>query len=103
MSAWHPDPAIAAEVEADARAAEAIDVAAGYPPRPWTCDCGASHQRGHYLTIGTHRCLACGYVGPGGALREPPIPVWRFTYGDDTPAVYSEDKDATTRPDRQLG
>lgn len=71
MSGVHPDPAIAAEVEADARVAEAADIAAGYPPRPWTCHCGASHDRGHFLTVGTYRCLACGYVGIGGALDEP--------------------------------
>lgn len=24
--------------------------------------------RGHFLTIGAHRCLGCGYVGTGGVM-----------------------------------
>lgn len=67
----HPDPEIAASVEQDAREAEAADVAAGYLPRPWTCDCGRTHSRGHFYAIGTHRCLGCGYVGTGGTLGQP--------------------------------
>jgi len=67
----HGDPAISVEVAADAATAEAFDLAAGYPPRRWTCDCGASHSRGHFGAVGVHRCLACGYVGSGGTLEEP--------------------------------
>lgn len=68
MSTVHPDPQIAVEIEADAREAEAADIAAGCPPRRWTCDCGASHARGHFMSIGVHRCLRCGYVGDGGSI-----------------------------------
>ncbi len=68
---YHPDPAIDTEVTLDATAAERADLAAGYPPRRWTCpNCGAEHGRGHFLAIGTHRCLACGYVGTGGVMSE---------------------------------
>lgn len=71
VAAYHPDPAIAAEVAADVLAAEVADLAAGYPPRAWTCpDCGAEHSRGHFLTIGSHRCLRCGYVGTGGVMAD---------------------------------
>lgn len=69
----HPDAEINSEIEADAREAERFDVAAGYPPRRWMCDCGATHGRGHFLAIGQHRCLACGYVGTGGTLLEPSV------------------------------
>lgn len=67
--AYHPDPVINAEIEAAALAAELADLAAGYPPRAWTCPCGASHNRGHFQAFGVHRCLACGYVGTGGVMR----------------------------------
>lgn len=53
------------------RASEAADLAAGFPPRRWRCDCGAEHSRGHFLSIGVHRCLGCGYVGDGGTLLDP--------------------------------
>lgn len=69
---YHPDPEISAEVAITARDAEAADIAAGYPPRRWSCECGASHARGHFQTIGVHRCLRCGYVGEGGFLHDPP-------------------------------
>jgi hypothetical protein len=59
------------EIEEDVREAEIADVLAGYAPRPWTCDCGTTHSRGHFLTIGQHRCLRCGYVGTGGILGDP--------------------------------
>lgn len=72
MTQHHPDPVIDMEVQADARAAEQADVAAGYPPRAWTCPaCRASHARGHFLAVGVHRCLACGYLGGGGTLAAP--------------------------------
>lgn len=72
ITSYHPDAAINAEVAADALDAERADLAAGYPPRPWRCpDCGAEHVRGHFLSLGTHRCLACGYVGTGGVVTEP--------------------------------
>ena len=67
---YHPDPRINAEVAADALDAERADLTAGYPPRPWCCPCGAAHARGHFGAIGIHRCLACGYVGPGGVLLD---------------------------------
>lgn len=69
---YHPDAEIAAECHEQAVEAEATDVAAGYAPRGWRCDCGAEHSRGHFLTVGVHRCLACGYVGTGGTLGDPP-------------------------------
>jgi rubredoxin len=70
---YHPDPEINAEVAEAALEAERIDLAAGYPPRRWYCpDCGANHQRGHFMTIGIHRCLGCGYVGEGGTMHTEP-------------------------------
>ena len=74
---YHPDPVIDAEIRADALAAEQADLTIGYPPRRWECpDCGASHGRGHFMTIGVHRCLGCGYVGVGGVMfgTSNPIP-----------------------------
>lgn len=70
---YHPDPEINAGVAADRAEAEAFDVSIGYPPSRWTCDCGANHARG-FFPIGSksHRCLNCGYVGPGGTLA--PVP-----------------------------
>lgn len=65
---YHPDPEINAEVIADAIAGEIADLAAGYPPKRWICPCGASHSRGHFMTIGVHRCLKCGYYGDGGVM-----------------------------------
>lgn len=51
-------------------AVEIQDVNAGKEPRRWRCDCGVEHRRGHFQTIGIHRCLACGYIGPGGTVLE---------------------------------
>jgi len=69
MIAYHPDPEINAAVAADVLDAEVLDLAAGYPPRRWTCsECGHWHSRGHFVAIGQHRCLHCGYVGTGGVL-----------------------------------
>lgn len=66
---YHPDPAINAEVEADAIEAEMADLVAGYPPSWWACpECGHSHGRGHFGVVGSHRCLNCGYVGGGGVM-----------------------------------
>ena len=67
---YHPDPAINAEVMGDALDAETADLAAGYLPRWWVCpECGASHQRGHFMSIGVHRCMGWGYVGDGGTMH----------------------------------
>lgn len=66
---YHPDPVINIAVMADALEAEQFDLAAGYPPRWWTCPCGAAHQRGHFDAVGNHRCLRCGYAGPGGTMH----------------------------------
>jgi hypothetical protein len=79
MLQYHPDPAIHAGVAAEVLEAERVDLEAGLPPRRWTCPCGASHSRGHFMVIGVHRCLACGYVGPDGimwdpASEDPPVP-----------------------------
>src|SRR5690349_3550747 len=63
---YHPDPEINVDVALDVLAAETADLAAGYPPRRWVCPCGKAHSRGHFLAIGQHRCLSCGYVGTGG-------------------------------------
>lgn len=69
--AYHPDPEINAEVAAEAWENEKTDLAAGYPPRWWTCpDCGHGHGRGHFGVIGSHRCLMCGYVGGGGVMSD---------------------------------
>ena len=68
--AYHPDPIINAQVAKDALAAEIADLAAGYPPRSWICQCGASHSRGHFMSIGVHRCLKCGYVGEDGVMLD---------------------------------
>lgn len=67
--AYHPDPAINAEITEQSIEAERIDLAIGYPPRAWTCPCGTTHSRGHHLTIGIHRCLRCGYVGTAGVMH----------------------------------
>jgi hypothetical protein len=65
---YHPDPAINAELILTSIECEAADLAAGYPPRRWRCPCGHEHSRGHFLTIGQHRCLRCGYVGSEGVM-----------------------------------
>jgi rubredoxin len=66
---YHPDPAINEEIAEAALESERLDLAAGYPPRRWTCpDCAASHSRGHFQVIGVHRCLSCGYVGSAGVM-----------------------------------
>ena len=65
---YHSNPAINAEVSATTLAAEVADLAAGYPPRAWKCPCGAIHRRGHFMAIGVHRCLRCGYAGTGGVM-----------------------------------
>lgn len=65
---YHPDPVINEEVAKDTLLAEIADLNAGYPPRKWICPCGASHQRGHFMSVGVHRCLKCGYVGEGGIM-----------------------------------
>jgi rubredoxin len=68
---YHPDPEINAEVAADVLEAERADLAAGAMPRRWQCpDCGAEHSRGHFGNIGNHRCLGCGYAGPGGVMLD---------------------------------
>lgn len=73
MLTYHPDPVIAAELAADTLDAERADLAAGYLPRSWSCPgCGASHSRGHFMVIGTHRCLGCGYAGSGGVMTLGP-------------------------------
>lgn len=67
---YHPDQQINDEIAQSLADAERFDLAAGYPPRWWTCpDCSASHQRGHFMAIGTHRCLRCGYVGGEGVMH----------------------------------
>jgi rubredoxin len=67
---YHPDPEINTEIIAAALAGEIADLAAGYPPKYWRCpDCGNGHKRGHFMTIGVHRCLGCGYVGDGGTMH----------------------------------
>jgi hypothetical protein len=65
---YHPDPEINAEVAAEALESERVDLAVGYPPRRWLCECGAEHSRGHFMSIGVHRCLGCGYIGTGGVM-----------------------------------
>jgi len=69
MNTYHPNPTINAEVAAEAAEAERVNLAAGLPPAPWQCVCGAVHRRGHFMSIGVHRCLKCGYVGAGGVLN----------------------------------
>lgn len=69
---YHPDPEINAEVAAEVLEAEKADLKAGFEPRRWMCECGAEHGRGHFQSIGVHRCLACGYVGTGGVMICPP-------------------------------
>lgn len=74
MIIYHPDPYINQEIADETLKAEIADLAAGLEPRGWTCECGASHLRGHFYAIGTHRCLACGYVGDGGVMWDPAEP-----------------------------
>jgi hypothetical protein len=66
---YHPDPAINDEIIEQANEAERFDLSIGYPPRAWTCPCGTSHSRGHFLTVGIHRCMKCGYTGSGGVMH----------------------------------
>jgi hypothetical protein len=68
---YHPDPAINAAVALDVLDAEHADLAAGYPPRRWQCPNGHVHGRGHFLTVGVHRCFTCGYTGEGGIMIGP--------------------------------
>jgi hypothetical protein len=68
---YHPDPEINEEIAADAREGEEASLAVGLDPTPWECECGAAHARGHFMVIGSHRCLRCGYVGDGGRLMDP--------------------------------
>ena len=70
MTVYHPDPWINEGVIADAIDAERADLAAGYPPRRWRCICGAEHSRGHFGTVGVHRCLSCGYTGTEGVMLD---------------------------------
>ena len=70
MITYHPDPEINAEVAEQTLEAERLDLAAGYLPRRWVCNCGASHERGHFGNIGIHRCMNCGYVGPDGIMTD---------------------------------
>ena len=72
---YHPDPEINAEVAKEVLDAEVADMAAGYEPRRWRCGCGAEHGRGHFMVIGQHRCMSCGYVGEGGTMLPPPDPI----------------------------
>ncbi|MCG6115063.1 MAG: hypothetical protein MEQ84_07675 [Mesorhizobium sp.] len=66
---YHPDPEFDAEIARQTLEDERSDLSLGYPPRRWICECGASHQRGHFMgSVGVHRCLACGYVGDGGIM-----------------------------------
>ena len=67
---YHPDPEINHGVTLDAIEAELSDLAAGYEPRWWMCQCGAMHHRGHFHIVGNHRCLTCGYVGTGGVMAD---------------------------------
>jgi hypothetical protein len=68
---YHPDDEINEGVAQDAREGEAASLAVGLAPSPWECECGAAHDRGHFGVIGNHRCLRCGYSGPGGRLMDP--------------------------------
>jgi len=73
MRSLHTQPTgtVDSEVRAEEQESEAADLAAGYPPRRWRCDCGREHGRGHFQSVGVHRCLGCGYVGHStvGALE----------------------------------
>lgn len=67
---YHPDPEINSEVALEVLENELVDLRVGYPPRPWQCPCGHTHRRGHFLSIGVHRCLRCGYVGEEGVMLD---------------------------------
>lgn len=68
---YHPDKEINTAIEQEMIKSERIDMAAGYPPRWWKCpECGSTHNRGHFLVLGRHRCLKCGYDGVGGVMAE---------------------------------
>lgn len=69
-SVYHPDPEINAEIAAEVLKAERYNLAHGGDPSRWQCPCGAQHGRGHFQTIGAHRCLRCGYVGTGGIMMD---------------------------------
>ena len=66
---YHPDPEVNEELVALALENERVDLAAGFPPKFWRCECGAGHSRGHFQIVGVHRCMWCGYVGTGGTMH----------------------------------
>lgn len=69
---YHPDPEINEEVAQEAVMAEVADLKAGFPASAWRCpECSVAHSRGFFPDIGSHRCLACGYVGAGGVIEQP--------------------------------
>jgi len=67
---YHPDNDINQEVRSQILEAEIFDLSAGLPPRWWKCICGEIHNRGHFYSIGVHRCLKCGYVGDKGIMAD---------------------------------
>jgi len=69
---YHPDPMINEAIRIETLDNEVNDLSNGYPPRHWCCpQCRRSHGRGHFLALGQHRCLWCGYVGTGGVMWDP--------------------------------
>lgn len=68
---YHPDDEINVGVAADVLEGERYDLSVGSDPSWWECECGAQHGRGHFQTIGVHRCLRCGYAGMGGRMFRP--------------------------------
>jgi hypothetical protein len=81
---YHPDDEIDAGVTADAHEAEQANLAAGFLPSPWECECGAAHARGPIEGGAVHRCLNCGYVGEGGRYMEAAeFQEYRANQGDD--------------------
>lgn len=73
---YHPDTEINAEIIEQALEAETSDLKAGYPSRWWVCPvCETPHNRGHFGTVGSHRCWKCGYAGGEGTMHtNNPIP-----------------------------
>jgi len=67
---YHPDAEINEEIAADVQAGEEANLAAGFLPSPWECECGAQYNRGH-TTLGVHRCLRCGEYRDDGRLLDP--------------------------------
>lgn len=65
---YHPDPEINEGVAADAREGEQANLAVGFAPSQWECECGSAHDRGHFLagSVAIQVKLGDGAESPDG-------------------------------------